>query len=251
MKKQQIELQTALQSDEMFLEFLKQEAQSEAYCQLQDHAKKRLHPAAEQLYDYVSGWLDQQEAKEVREHIALCGDCAQEVMKIMRIEDEMEQDALDWADIPPSREKSPAQAPLHPGVRTANETCAVHKDSLTGVVVKWLSPLWEPQWAGQLVTASDIPKQVHTFTSEDGDIRISCYWQGEYKDEPAYIQLSWKSEIIPESELWVRFVYPETQAIRHEVCLGTVLTGEETFTSDDLGFDPSDERWAISVALAE
>ena len=236
MKKQRIELQTALQTDEMFLAFLTQEAQSEKYCRLREHAEKTPDLTGEKLYDYVLGWLDEKEAREVREHIALCGDCAHGVVRIMRIEDELEQDSLDWADVPPAKEDSVSQ--------TTSE-----QFSLTDRVVRWLSSLWEPQWAGQLVTAADIPQQSHTFTSEDGDMKIACYWKGQYKDEPAYVQISWKADLIPESELWIRFVNPATRTIRREVCLGTGLVGEEIFTSDDLGFDPSYERWAIAVLL--
>ena len=100
---------------------------------------------------------------------------------------------------------------------------------------------------GQLVAAADIPKQRHSFSTKYGDINIECSWGEQHQGEPAYIWLSWKANISADNELWLRFVDPETQTIRHEVNLGTIRAGEETFTSHELGFDPSTERWAISV----
>ena len=102
MKKQKIELQTALQDNETFLAFLKQETQSEDFRQLRERASKAPHPSGEKLYDYALGWLNDSEAAQIREHIASCGDCAHEVLNILRIEKELEQDSLEWADSVPT-----------------------------------------------------------------------------------------------------------------------------------------------------
>ena len=242
MKKRKIELQTALQDNETFLAFLTQEAQSEKFRRLRENASKTPHPTREKLYDYALGWMDQAEVRQVREHIAFCGDCAHEVLRILRIEDELEQDALEWADRAPVSSQEPKAAFSLPTSK---------KSSIIDSLVRWISPLWEPQWAGQLVTAADIPKQTHAFISENGDIKISCYWKGQYHDQPAYIQIAWKANLTTESEIWIRFTDPATRVIRSEICLGTGLVGEESFTSDDLGFDPSNEKWAISVVLQD
>ncbi|KPA18086.1 hypothetical protein MHK_001697, partial [Candidatus Magnetomorum sp. HK-1] len=53
---------------------------------------------------------------------------------------------------------------------------------------EWISPLWQPRFAGQLVTASDIPEQKHTFRMNEGDIQLSCLWRGSYKNTQAYIK---------------------------------------------------------------
>lgn len=251
MKKQKIELQTALQDNETFLAFLKQETQSEDFRQLRESASKTPHPSGEKLYDYALGWLNDSEAAQIREHIASCGDCAHEVLSILRIEEELEQDSLEWADSVPtsSQERKIAFAASQERKVAFASLLTSKKRSIIGNLVRWVSPLWEPQWAGQLVTATDIPKQAHSFTSKDGDINISCYWKGQYHDQPAYIQIAWKANLTMESKIWIRFTDPTTQATRSEVCLGTSLVGEETFTSDDLGFDPSSEKWAISVVL--
>lgn len=99
------------------------------------------------------------------------------------------------------------------------------------------------------MTAADVPEQTQTFVSEDGEIKIGCYWKGASHREPAYIQIIWKANLLTANEIRLRFLNPATQALRREVCLGDRLGGEETFTSEDVRFDPSAERWAIAVVL--
>ena len=53
MKKQKIELQAALQDNETFLAFLKQETLSEDFRQLRESVSKTPHPSGETLYDYA------------------------------------------------------------------------------------------------------------------------------------------------------------------------------------------------------
>ncbi len=124
--------------------------------------------------------------------------------------------------------------------------------SLSDRLITWISELWEPLWAGQLVTADDIPEQEHSFATEtEGEIKIVCDWESQDDDTPAHIHLSWEADITTDSEIWVRFVNPETQELFYEECLGTELSDDATFKADELGFDPSKERWAISVMLKE
>lgn len=111
--------------------------------------------------------------------------------------------------------------------------------------------LWIPEGAGQPQSALGISKQEHSFITEEGNIKILCLWEEQHNDEPAYLWLSWEAHLTTEKELWILFLDPETQGIRYEVNLGTDLTEETTFTSDDLGFDPSSEKWAISLILQE
>ncbi len=114
------------------------------------------------------------------------------------------------------------------------------------------SPIWEPRWAGQPVTAASVPKQENTFSmGEFGKISIACYWKSPQNSNPAYIWVSWKAYITLPGELYIRFANPETQEKRYEVSLGKKLTGERVFTESELGFDPLAEKWAISLILAE
>jgi len=114
---------------------------------------------------------------------------------------------------------------------------------------RWVSPLWEPQWAGEIVTALDIPEQHKSFTNEESDIEISCYWRNAQDSFPAYIQISWQVKIVAPGELTARFVNPQTQEILCDLVLGKEIIGSEKFTSDDLGFDPSSEKWGLSILI--
>ncbi len=118
-------------------------------------------------------------------------------------------------------------------------------------VTQWISPIWQPLWAGQAVTADDIPKQEYTFQSEHGKIVMTCEWKPAYAATPAFLKVSWEASLESRSRLVARFIDPESQAIRSEICLGTSLCGEETLTKDDLGFDPSSDPWAISLILRD
>ncbi|NJL60304.1 MAG: hypothetical protein HC887_12395 [Desulfobacteraceae bacterium] len=49
--------------------------------------------------------------------------------------------------------------------------------------------------------------------------------------------------------LWARFVNPENQQILAEYCLGIELEGRKIFYESELGFDPSKQKWAISIVI--
>ena len=116
-----------------------------------------------------------------------------------------------------------------------------------------VTSLWKPNWTGELelITASDIPKQSYTFYEDIGEIKITCYWESEYKNNPSYLSLMWKANITEHCELLARFVDPETNNILTEISLGTSIVGEEYFTKKDLGFDPSNKKWAVSIIFAK
>ncbi len=116
-----------------------------------------------------------------------------------------------------------------------------------GNVIRWLSPVWEPKWAGQPVTADDIPAQQYSFPLEDGSIDVSCKWEDAYQSRPAFMKFSWRAQIPAQRDFWLRIINPETQEIRYEECLGSHPSGEETFSAEELGFNPAREAWAISV----
>lgn len=111
--------------------------------------------------------------------------------------------------------------------------------------------LWIPEGAGQPQSASGIFKQEHSFSTDEGNIKMLCLWEEQHDNEPTCLWLSWEVHLSTEKELWLLFLDPETQGIRYEVNLGTDLTGETTFTKDELGFDPIYEKWAVSIMLQE
>jgi hypothetical protein len=251
MKKQHIQELTAEHNDDVFLSLLTEGAQSERYRQYCDHVDKTAHPTGEALYNYVLDWLEEAEARTIRAHIACCGTCAREAMRLMRLEDELLQETLESAEISYAPSDSQVESEILASPEQTRTQPATPLRQIGERLVDWISELWEPQWAGQLVTATDIPEQTHLFTSEHGDINVSCYWRTQYRDEPAHIHIAWKADLLMERRIWLRFLHPETRATCHEVCLGTRTVGEETFTSQDLGFDPSAQRWALSVILTE
>jgi|GEM_PF-2067712 len=179
-------------------------------------SRKKGHPTPQMLYDYVLGLLDKKDAMKIQKHFSICGVCADEALRIMRIEDELTAKSVDWAN-----------------------------------KILWRTFSWKPQWAGVFVTASEIPEQRHSFKIDEGEINLSCYWKPNFGNDPAYIHLSWNAKNTISARLWVRFVNSETQEVFSEICLGTHLQGEDNFTSDRLGFDPSNEKWAVSIIFEE
>lgn len=222
MRKNKIGLNKALENDGNFLSFLGEAARSDEYRRLKETQAKarKVHPAREMLYDYVLGWLNEADTVKIRKHISFCGECADEVLRITRIEDALTAKSVDWAN-----------------------------------KILWRTFSWKPQWAGVFVTASEIPEQNHCFKMDKGEIEISCYWGSKSGNNPAYLHLSWNADILITEpiRLLARFVNPETNEIRSEVELSTCsegdgcLKGEAGFTSDRLGFDPSTEKWAIAI----
>jgi len=114
-----------------------------------------------------------------------------------------------------------------------------------------ISPAWRPLWAGESVTASDIPEQSESFRMQEGEVDVSCYWRPRSGDRQAYLQVSWRVNIFVAAEIWALFIDPETEAVLSEVRLGAQFEGRKAFTADDLCFDPSTDKWAISILLKE
>jgi len=262
--KKKIGLKEALRNDGNFLAFLAQEARSDEYRKL----KKKAHPTKKMLYDYVLGWLDKKDAMKIRNHFSFCGSCADEVLRIMRIEDDLKKKSVDWVNPEASGEieEPGGVATLGGFAATSNVNWIPNRVPLAtlgfaavgkpfcltlNILTDMISLLWKPKWAGVPVVAAGIPEQSHFFKMDDGEIKISCYWEPKFRNDPAYIHLSWSARITKPVRLWARFVNPESNEIRSEIHLGTHLQGEDNFTSDRLGFDPSNEKWAISIIFQE
>jgi hypothetical protein len=122
-------------------------------------------------------------------------------------------------------------------------------NKLGTTLLHWASPLWQPQWAGQFVGAGDIPVQTHTFSWEQGTIEVRCSWQPQSGATPAYLDLSWRADTGLEGAFWCRFVQPETQVVLAEVLLGRAREGGKYFTQQELGFNPSQEAWALVILV--
>lgn len=232
-------------SDQAFLDRISAEARTDAYRRFSEQSAARPHPAADTLYDYAAGELGEGIAPAVRAHLAFCGQCAREALRLTQMTDELEQDALDWANSP----KLPSSEPFQSSLPKAVDAAVATAKSVGERALLWISEIWQPQWAGQVLTAADVPEQHRTFTSRHGDICLSCHWQDDSPDESAMIHIRWHADLAQEERIWLRFVNPASQTVQQEIFLGTRAVGEESFTIQDLRFDFLREQWAISMAL--
>lgn len=73
----------------------------------------------------------------------------------------------------------------------------------------------------------------------------------KYRKAPPFIRISWTTDVSGGNAIYACIINPETKEIRAELLLGKELSGTEEFTSEELGFDPSRELWAIAPVLKE
>ena len=200
-----------LRRHDAFAAILKQGVQADEYRRLKAAESHAPHPVQEKLAEYAAGRLPEADAEVIRKHLLFCPRCVLSAAGYMR------------------------------------------NQPLTVILPKPIAATeyWQPEYAGLQATAADIPQQAHTFVMEEGDIHLECNWGGPQGSDPAYIWLKWEANLSTEREFWAQFINPVAQTIRYEVCLGTYLLGEETFTSQELGFDPSTEQWAVAIVLKE
>lgn len=127
---------------------------------------------------------------------------------------------------------------------------AAASPTLRDRLVRWLSPPWQPAWAGAMVTAADVATQEHVFALDDGDIQVTCGWRAAYGHLPATLRVTWQAHLTLPGDFWVRFTHP-TDPTRPpvEVRLGNTVAGEEEFTAETLGFDPTREPWALAILV--
>ncbi len=170
------------------------------------------HPAWETLKQYANCQLPESKAIGIRQHLAQCSICASKALRQITSEEQ---------------------------------------SSLLEQAIQWCTSLWQPQWAGVEVSANDIPRQTHEFQGEDGTIKLSCDWRGKYRTHSAFIRIEWQAELTSRSEIYARFINPDTQEVRAEVALGKHLSGEKALSSKELGFDPATEKWAIVIGMKE
>lgn len=127
---------------------------------------------------------------------------------------------------------------------------ATESPTLRDRLVRWLSPPWQPTWAGELITAADVAAQEHVFALDDGEIQVTCGWRAAYKNLPATLRVTWQAHMTLAGVFWVRFTHP-TDPTRPpvEIRLGNTVAGEEEFTAETLGFDPTRDPWALAILL--
>jgi hypothetical protein len=127
---------------------------------------------------------------------------------------------------------------------------AAESPPLRDRLVRWLSPPWQPPWAGEVVTAADVSAQEHVFSLDDGEIQVTCGWRAAYGNLPATLRVAWQAHLSIPGDFWVRFTHPDDPTRPPvELRLGNTLAGEEEFTAETLGFDPTRDPWALAILL--
>ena len=116
-----------------------------------------------------------------------------------------------------------------------------------------ISSWWEPPLAGIPVHAADAGKHKKPFKLGDGEITITCRWQAQRKNKSPFISIKWKAKKIITDQLWAQFINPDTQTMYAEVFLGHLKyrSGEVVLSEDKINFDPSKEKWKISLIIAQ
>jgi len=217
---------------EEFLSKIEQIAAQSRLTQRKVSAAPTEHTSGKLLYEYAAGSLEREQASQIRRHLMRCAACNYKTLAIMRlvnveiptrqIFDELRISIQDWAEKISSSLEAAAR----------------------------VTTLWQPQWAGQLVPAADIPAQEHLFAFDEGAIKLTCVWQPQHRKKPAFIGLTWSADLKIRSALSALFIrLDDPHNAQVEVSLGNELRGGKIITSDELGFDPSRDRWAIAMIL--
>jgi hypothetical protein len=217
-------------SDENLREWFRRKAHTQAYQDAQQRAEAGPHPTLEMLCDYVAGDMNATDARIISDHALFCGLCAQEILRIRMVRDavgqnldEIEQEI--WGaeeEMPFYRQRKVPMIPLADNIA--------------------LEMRWEPLRQ----TASGIQEE-HTFQTADGRITATCQWECPKDHDPGYIEISWQADIESERELSLQFIQPDTHEILYAEHLGVIRNSHATFTFEELGFDPTQEKWAIAI----
>lgn len=223
-------IQPISSNEEILCELIERDVRSDSYQVLfqQECRHKMPHPSANMLYNYVLDMLEANESQIVQNHLTFCGQCADEVLRMIRIEEEIEFEEQ-------SHDKTPNPFELR-------KLDGVYQEALMQNIA---TEYWEPRYAGMELVSADMKKQTREF--QEGQIKISTYWEGARGGKSAYIWLAWTVSVPQPYHLIIKFFQPETGCLLYEINLGETKQGEETFTSDDLHFDPTAIRWAITA----
>jgi len=99
--------------------------------------------------------------------------------------------------------------------------------------------------------ADFLTKKENFIIDSNSRIEFALSWNQGEGESPDYVKIEWKLDTEDIRELWCSFLHPENSTILVEFPLGNRKEGDETFTSEELGFDPSPEKWGFSILLRE
>ena len=209
-------------------------------------------PSIEVLGAYMAGELTADEKKQIAGHIAGCASCRMVAMRF-----EADQHLWNQA-VAHDPEVALMQALGKKGRKSVSALIHKSRASRSGFtsnikenLVAWASPLWQPLYAGEAVTAADVEEQSTTFEMDYGEyINLSCHWRDEKEGQPC-IELSWQANLLEPSRLWARFINPVSSAVLSEILLGAELEGRKSFQMDELDFNPATDKWAIAIIVEE
>jgi hypothetical protein len=86
-----------------FFMSLEQKLRTDEFRKLKKKAEYGPHPTDDMLFNYVLGWMDDEDAEIIENHFLLCKICAEEVSRIRLIDSESNQALLDWANSSPKK----------------------------------------------------------------------------------------------------------------------------------------------------
>jgi hypothetical protein len=209
-------------------------------------------PPIDLLTAYTGRELTTQEAKSISVHVVGCKACEMVVLRL-------ETDQYFWNEmLERDQETALAEALGKEGKKVVKELIKqetarqpVFISKIKEAMVAWVTPLWQPLYAGEAVTAAEIEEQSTRFEMDYGEyINLNCHWQDE-KDSQACIDLSWQANLLQPSKIWARFIDPEKNIILTEILLGTELEGRLRILSSELSFNPGTDKWAIAIIVEE
>jgi len=209
-------------------------------------------PDDAELAYFVYGDMDAVASGQTAIHPEACEACHIRKLKIEANRTEWEFVLENNPDQALSKAIGPSGLKFLKTAKKKPQKAGISVSAIKEALVTWASPLWLPSLTGEMMTASaDIPEQSRHFKMEHGEyINISCAWKG--KDRTAsVIMLAWNANIFTESNLWARFIDPDTRDILFESCLGTKLEGEKTFSEHEMGFNPCSQKWAVAIIVEE
>jgi hypothetical protein len=81
---------------------------------------------------------------------------------------------------------------------------------------------------------------------------VTCKWWGAAQGQPAAFRIAWHADFTLAGDFWVRFTWPnDATVVLAEVPLGSALAGEKVLSTQELGFDPTREPWAVVLLIRE
>jgi hypothetical protein len=206
-------------------------------------------PDIQHLIDLVYGDLDIGTKREITPHIEKCTACGVAMLKISANRAEWELEMAASPDDALSRALgSQGRKTVERLIASPSPMAVVSR--IKNPIATWVSRLWTPMWAGQALTAADLPEQHHYFDMGDGEyVKLRCSWEGEQIQHHPRIEISWSANIYTSSKIWIQFVDPDTNDELHKVLLGTDLEGSLAITAPQLTFDPSTRGWGVKILI--